>query len=749
MITKITLKNWMSHKDTQIQFRKGKILIHGKNGSGKTSIIEGIVYGLFGEIREGYRKINRTTKKEYIRDGSDTATVEVEFAINNRKCKITRILSRNKPERVIMYVDDKKISENDNEVRNIVLKLLNVDESIFANVFYGAQDGIYQIMDLQPKQIKEYLDRILGIEEFQGRIDMLKRIINEGEKRIKELSNNIDSYKKDLEEYQRELERLKSHENDREIHQKQYNELAVRYDQMKKEESNITDRYQKYLNAKQTLNRIDGQIKSIDEEIKRITEDIERLGGFQRIEQRILEIDREIELISSTIENITKLKEERIRLETEVENIESSIKELKSQRENIYRQIDQDTQNIQTLQTQRSELKIVPPLQDRNIQIYGISIMIVLLLSSINPYLIAIALPIAVLGYIRYSELERMNSNTQNRIREIDITIETLKSKISDSESSIRAIDEKLKSIETELNNRQERLRQINIPDEPKVSEKDLIGERERLRSLSETKHLIEQKRKRKEDLSLERAKLLDEIKRLDIDENRYNTWNSEYVKISSELRAIKETLKRDDKSIDDSKQRLNYLKTKVNEYNSKRERLEILRKIVQELIEIHMRMEDLQNRRRRNLINKINMYFSMYWNSLYYSGVYSDPKIEVEDSGYVLVIRSGNNQVTADRLSGGEKTMYALALRMAILSLVTKNLRVMILDEPTHNLDESAIDSLIDNINKLYLEHIDQFIIITHDEKIKTNISWNMVISLNRDMSRDTSINYTKVDTE
>lgn len=752
MITKVILKNWMSHKDTHIEFKTGKILIHGRNGSGKTSIIEGIVYGLFGEIREGYRKINRTTKKEYIRDGSDTATVEVEFLINNHNYRIIRTLSRNKPERVAMYIDNNKISENDVEIRNRVMRILNVDESIFGNVFYGAQDGLYQIMELQPKQIKEYLDRILGIEEFQSRIDRLKKMINDGERKIKELSSIVDTYRKDFEEYQRELERLKKHEQERETHQKQYNQLVSKYEQMRKNENDIKQRYQKYLQSSQRLGQIEGQLKSIEEELIRISDEIRKLGGFEGIDGRILELDKEIESLNSIRENARKAREEKIRLETEISNVKTSMNELRSQRDTLYEQIQHDNTRLEELQRQRSEIKIVSPIQDNQIKQYILGVTLVLMAAiTINIYLIGITLPILLLVYRRYQELERIRLETENRAREMDISIESLKSKISNSEITIKSLDERLSSIDTELRAKVERLESIQIQDESKVSEreKELIAERERLKNLRETRHQIDEKEKKREELNNERKKLLEEIKRLDIDERRYNAWNYEYAKISSELKALKDTLDRDDRIIEQSKQRIDYFRLKADEYRSKQERLEILRKTVQELSEIHKRMEDIQIRRRKSLIDRINMYFNMYWNYLYSSHIYSDPKIEVEDSGYVLMIRAGNLQVTADRLSGGEKTLYALALRMAILSLVTKNLRIMILDEPTHNLDERAIDSLIDNINKLYLEHIDQFIIITHDEKLKTDIAWNMVVSLYRDNFADTSVNYTKVEVQ
>lgn len=49
MIDRITLVDFISHKDTTIRFGEGVTVFIGRNGSGKSSIIDGITYSLYGE----------------------------------------------------------------------------------------------------------------------------------------------------------------------------------------------------------------------------------------------------------------------------------------------------------------------------------------------------------------------------------------------------------------------------------------------------------------------------------------------------------------------------------------------------------------------------------------------------------------------------------------------------------------------------------------------------------------------------
>ena len=48
MIQSIRLQNWKSHPDSKLEFRKGTNVLVGVMGSGKSSIVDGICFGLFG-----------------------------------------------------------------------------------------------------------------------------------------------------------------------------------------------------------------------------------------------------------------------------------------------------------------------------------------------------------------------------------------------------------------------------------------------------------------------------------------------------------------------------------------------------------------------------------------------------------------------------------------------------------------------------------------------------------------------------
>jgi exonuclease SbcC len=75
--------------------------------------------------------------------------------------------------------------------------------------------------------------------------------------------------------------------------------------------------------------------------------------------------------------------------------------------------------------------------------------------------------------------------------------------------------------------------------------------------------------------------------------------------------------------------------------------------------------------------------------------------------------------EVSWERLSGGEKVVLALALRLAIGDVLgAQRLRFFILDEPTVHLDSEKRKRLREVLMRLS-QKMPQVIVITHDEEI------------------------------
>ena len=84
----ITLRNIRSYEKATIDFPDGVTLLSGDIGSGKTSILLGVEFALFGIIRGSF------SGDSLLRHGSDTGSVTLTFLVDGSTVTVHRELKR-------------------------------------------------------------------------------------------------------------------------------------------------------------------------------------------------------------------------------------------------------------------------------------------------------------------------------------------------------------------------------------------------------------------------------------------------------------------------------------------------------------------------------------------------------------------------------------------------------------------------------------------------------------------------------
>jgi len=89
-------------------------------------------------------------------------------------------------------------------------------------------------------------------------------------------------------------------------------------------------------------------------------------------------------------------------------------------------------------------------------------------------------------------------------------------------------------------------------------------------------------------------------------------------------------------------------------------------------------------------------------------------------DEDYNITIYNKNEELDSKIISGGEKIVIALSLRLGIAKVLSENKTdLLILDEPTIHLDEERRKSLIDIIREI--NFVPQMIVVTHDDEMES----------------------------
>ena len=131
--------------------------------------------------------------------------------------------------------------------------------------------------------------------------------------------------------------------------------------------------------------------------------------------------------------------------------------------------------------------------------------------------------------------------------------------------------------------------------------------------------------------------------------------------------------------------------------------------------------MKETQIELRKNFISTINVAMNQIWETLYPYKDFSGIRIEIEENDYVLklVERSGRVVNVEGNVSGGERSLAALTLRIALSLVLAPHIRILVLDEPTHNLDQKSIEEFARTLREKINEFVDQVFIISHNPEI------------------------------
>ena len=105
MIRRLRLLNWRSYKDLDLELGPGTTFVVAPNGVGKTSLVYGLAWGVFGQR-------SSVNPKECIRAGSESAEVCVEFDLaDDRLLSIRRTARRRGASAVVYEMDGTQLQE--------------------------------------------------------------------------------------------------------------------------------------------------------------------------------------------------------------------------------------------------------------------------------------------------------------------------------------------------------------------------------------------------------------------------------------------------------------------------------------------------------------------------------------------------------------------------------------------------------------------------------------------------------------
>ena len=667
MITKIKLKNWKSHLDSEMEFTKGVNALIGINGSGKSSVLDAITFGFFGTFpNHNNRKIGLDDIIMSRPAAKDEAEIYLEFVCNQKLYSVLRKIKKGKGTILAEIREDGKLIEvNPSSVTEHIERILEIDYPLFSKAVYSDQNNIDYFLTLPKGKRMEQIDKMLKLDRidevrnsagslkalFENRLNERMRFLSELKKeniegKLSECQSNIQGFQEKILVFQKELD----------VKQENKNSLFKIFSDM--------------------------ELKS-----NRFIEASSRLEGFQRSYSELLDNIKEksASLFGVTkpdlIKNIEGIKNEKSVSETDLKDRKESLESLRN-----------------TIAKFNAEIRSI---SESLIDFENISAQCPVCESEID------TLKKDSLKEIRQGKIAEIKKNQEESISQISKLreeIESLEKIVREGEKSIDKFTYKLDDFET--------LERLN--NKSKILE-------------------IEIERFAKEKSELEKG--MANIDRQKVREEMFEL-NRKIGEISSDIKGLEISLRREKTILEDLKTRLGNIKRHEKDVENYGKLSNFLDNFIKAL-------RLTQGQLREEFTRVVNSIMSNIWVSLYPYGDFSDIRLAVKDGDYVLEIKNIENWINVDGFaSGGERSLACLALRVAFSLAFIPNLKWLMLDEPTHNLDSNSIEKFSSVLDEVMGNFVNQVFLITHEPKIAENLE-GPVYRLERDKNVGS---YTKI---
>ncbi|MBD3156160.1 MAG: AAA family ATPase, partial [Candidatus Aenigmarchaeota archaeon] len=375
MINKIKLKNWKSHSDSSMKFSRGTNALLGPMGSGKSSVMNAICFGLFGTFPDlQSRKIKLDDiimNKPSVKDESQ---VTVNFTIEDRSYSVMRVVERDKGTTYSEIREGDKLLDapNSQRVTEIIEKLLKIDYELFSRAIYSEQNGLDYFLRLPRGERMRRIDNLLMIDRFEqarsGTVTLINRIIER--KRTKESVVNLDNIK-ELEKSLQDIEYSLKNLGKTKINlSEELEDKRTRKEELEKEIKEIEEIDSKLNSLKEKRNSMKGSIKEIRNSIEKYSDLLEgkKLDRLKQELREILELttkyQKELgqkrEIYDILTKDISEKKAKVSFTEKEINELERRIKDkvdIKERIEKIKDDFGDEPQDI--LQKKKGEIELL------------------------------------------------------------------------------------------------------------------------------------------------------------------------------------------------------------------------------------------------------------------------------------------------------------------------------------------------------------------------------------------------------
>ncbi len=254
MISRVYLKNWKSHHETELTFSEGVNVLVGEMGSGKSSVVEGILFALYGTTPAlQSRKVTLDKLVRRTPSRANECIVEADFESDGETYTVRREIVRD-GENAKTDTSELRKGGVDGElveapqtsaVTEKLENLLGVDYELFSRSIYAEQNQLDYFLTLRSGERKKKVDELLELDRFETARKTLVSVINRLEDRRKNREDDLERMQDDI-----DTDAIQGLEEKLEAGKEELEELQETKDELDEQYEQVTERFEAVIEKK-------------------------------------------------------------------------------------------------------------------------------------------------------------------------------------------------------------------------------------------------------------------------------------------------------------------------------------------------------------------------------------------------------------------------------------------------------------------------------------------------------------------
>ncbi|MFH1788118.1 MAG: SMC family ATPase [Candidatus Altiarchaeota archaeon] len=731
-LTALSVSNWACHSDLNVDLSQG-LQIEGRNGTGKSSTLKAVRFA-FAKSAAGY--------KDKIKNGEREAAVELTYIKDGKTYCINKTLHVDKPSQAQLTCDGVIVADNPSNVAEALKDSL--PEEILDNLLYVPQGEVTGIIDrLGQKGGRQELDALFGL-------DRLEKVYKACTDKIKEAKTKTEVYAEQLAKYPEDADK-KFAEEEKTLAEEAGKLSAAREEKKKA----FAETASKLLEAEKKIGELKKSKKERDElseKISKLEVSVSQLAGKKdsltmqlaeiRAEKAKLE---EVYKQASVLEKYVRIRE----VLAEYKACEEKLAALASQQDDARQASEleelvagKDGAEENLAKAEEEHGKLNQALIESEVEV-----------AKANDYLKELS---SLTGKPKCPRCGQVLSKghlmneivvCEQAVKKGMERIGNIKAREADARKSVDAF----KRVLDDVRGAQVRLKTLKEASARKQAERDEVSlQRESLsKRLGESgymgedfavveKHVAEYnglkgkvevferkvaqeglvekelagaeaeyagKVKEKEDACQKLSWISFDPKRLDAAEAEREVFLNRKYALEGEVKEI-------DFKLSENKTKKEDVYGKIQEYakaKSDRENSEANLNLLSRAREVFHTDKGLPKYLRDKYIKVLGQTLTQYFKRFNQNPAYREIYFNKD---YQIQVKAGAGELSVEQLSGGEKVQMAVALRIALIEMLSP-IRLLILDEPFGSLDVEHRELLGETLNKMAASW--QLILVTH----------------------------------